>query len=341
MMSKPAHLMFSVALVTAMADAGTATHPSNGDRRFPDLPQPIASFGAAVHDGYLYVVGGHIGREHQHSRDNFSTTFQRLKIDGGKQWETLPGEFPLQSVALVSNGKYLYRIGGMTAKNARGEKEDLYSTDGVDRFDPAIREWTTLPTLPEKRSSHDAVIVDNKLYILGGWNLNGSTEWGRWPTTGFVMDLDKPDAWRTINDIPFRRRAVAVAGDRDKLYVLGGIERSGDMSQRVDVYDLASKKWNVGPELPSNGFGMSAFTIDGRLYASGMNGDVYRLAKDGKSWETLATLQHKRIFHRLLPLTPREIVFIAGANRKDGHLANIETLRIDLLPASAQASAQE
>jgi hypothetical protein len=30
--------------------------------------------------------------------------------------------------------------------------------------------------LPAPRSSHDAVVLGNKLYVVGGWQLNGSTE---------------------------------------------------------------------------------------------------------------------------------------------------------------------
>src|SRR5262245_16950570 len=68
----------------------------------PPLPQGLASFGAAVHDHYLYVYGGHIGRTHEHSVEDQTRRFQRLDLDSPKAWEDL-GEFEaLQGVALVA-----------------------------------------------------------------------------------------------------------------------------------------------------------------------------------------------------------------------------------------------
>ena len=66
----------------------------------PPLPEPVASFGAVVSDGWLYVYGGHIGEEHEHSAANLSKHFRRIQLDGGKEWEELPMETTVQGFPL-------------------------------------------------------------------------------------------------------------------------------------------------------------------------------------------------------------------------------------------------
>src|SRR3990170_862556 len=77
----------------------------------PPLPVPVASFGGAVHDGWLYVYSGHTGKKHEHSRENLSKHFVRTRIEGGSDWEELPIETPLQGLPLVAHGDHLYRVG--------------------------------------------------------------------------------------------------------------------------------------------------------------------------------------------------------------------------------------
>jgi N-acetylneuraminic acid mutarotase len=282
-----------------------------------------------VQDGWLYVVGGHTGGKHEHSTDNLSAGFIRRRLDSDGGWETLPGSFPLQSVALVSDGRYLYRVGGMTARNGPDEEEDLHSTAKVARFDPKLLRWSDLPPLPAPRSSHDAVVMDGKLYVAGGWKLAGSSDDGAWPTEHYVLELANPGEWRILPDARFQRRAVAVAGYRGLVYVLGGIDAEGEMSSRVDVLDVEGGVWSRGPDLPSHGFGASAFAAYGRLFISGMNGEVYALCEDGESWETVAKLQTRRFFHRLVAGDRGQLVFIGGANRS-GHLESIEVLDVSV-----------
>ena len=57
----------------------------------PPLTQATSSLGAVELDGYLYVYGGHAGKTHKFNTETVLGTFQRLKLDGGKEWESLPG----------------------------------------------------------------------------------------------------------------------------------------------------------------------------------------------------------------------------------------------------------
>jgi hypothetical protein len=303
----------------------------------PALPEPLASFGAAVADGYLYVYSGHIGGKHEHSKDNLSQHFRRVALGGG-EWEELPMQTPLQGLPLVAHGGKLYRVGGLSARNAEGEDEDLHSVAEFACFDPAAKEWTALPSLPEPRSSHDAVVIGDTLYVAGGWTLSGSSK-GQWVDTAWAFDLSQPNGeWQAIPSPGFRRRALAVAQWQGKLIALGGMTEDHDISRRVDVLDLQRGEWSKLARLPGegmDGFGVSAWNLDGKLYASGTQESLHCLSEDGKKWEAIAKLSPPRFFHRLVPGEQGTLLLVGGAS-EEGHLATIDQVEPSRRPALEQ-----
>jgi Kelch motif protein len=298
------------------------------------LPEPLASFGAAVADGRLYVYGGHIGEEHEHSKENLSQHFRRLELPGRGQWEELPMQTPLQGLALVEYDGKLYRIGGMNARNAAGDEDDLHSVAEFSCFDPQTHQWTELPPLPEPRSSHDATVIDGVLYVVGGWTLAGSGK-GTWLDTAWSFDLTKPDSqWQDLPSPNFHRRALAVSHLAGQVVALGGIDDTRKVSRRVDALDLKTGQWRELPKLPGDGmdgFGASACNLDNHLYFSGTQDSLFRL-ESGETWEPVLKLQLPRFFHRLLPTSNEKLLAVAGAS-EEGHVATIEELTPNRRPS--------
>ena len=315
--------------------AAAATSTAAGG--IPALPEPLASFGAAVADGYLYVYSGHIGGEHEHSKDNLSQHFRRIALSGG-EWEELPMQTPLQGLPLVAHDGKLYRVGGLSARNAEGEDEDLHSVAEFACYDPAMNQWTALPSLPEPRSSHDAVVIGDVLYVVGGWTLSGDSK-GTWVDTAWSFDLSQPKGeWQAIPSPGFRRRALAVAQWQGKLVALGGMTEDHDISRRVDVLDIKTGEWSRLAKLPGegmDGFGVSAWNLNGKLYASGTHESLHRLSDDGKKWDAVLKLTPPRFFHRLLPGEDGTLLLVGGAS-EEGHLATIEELSPSQRPALEQ-----
>lgn len=312
------------------------------------LPEATSSFGATACDGWLYVYGGHIAPTHHYDTQAVSGRFHRIRLDAApdaaRAWESLPGGPALQGMNTVAHGGKVYRVGGMRPLNAPGDDVDNRSVADVARFDPAAGQWSDLPPLPAPRSSHDVVALGDKLFVVGGWTMDGEAG-NHWPDSMLVLDLAGSEpAWTSLPQ-PFQRRALIAAVHRGKLYAIGGFDPHDKPSRRVDIYDPASGAWSSGPELPGkprNGFAPAACTADGRLYVSVADGTLYRLddANGGNpaaAWQPVARTT-PRIVHRLVPHAGT-ILVLGGAARGD-NFDLIEAVPVKPAPSGPAAAAR-
>jgi len=280
--------------------------------RFERLPVRIASFGACVAGDWLYVYGGHCGKTHTYSTKDVIGRFFRIKLTGGA-WEELPAGPIAQGTALVADGDSVIRVGGMQPRNEPGSPADNHSLRSVARYDPASKKWQALPELPAGRSSHDAVIYNGKLYVVGGWCMNGRGKASVWHDQVFVLDLRqaKPQ-WKTLPQ-PFQRRALSAAVVSGKIYVAGGLDASGETTRDVEIYDLASGLWSKAPQLPGDdrlGFSPQLCALGDRLLVSTLDGRVHQLGPDG--WCFVKKQQVRRLVHRLVPAGAKRALVVGG-----------------------------
>jgi N-acetylneuraminic acid mutarotase len=319
-------LILTLGLFLSLAPVVSAAEPAATD--LPDLPQPRASFGAATLGDTVYVYGGHIGKAHSHSKKDQTGSFVSLDLKKPEGWKELPADQALQGLALVSAGGKLYRIGGMHCRNDDPKNADMISVDTVRVFDPAQGEWADYVNLPEGRSSHDAVVVGSKIYVVGGWTLLGESN-NKWIENSLVLDTaDAEPKWTSLGEQPWVRRALAVSEANGKLYAIGGIDEFGATSKEVNVYDITTGKWSDAPELPGedfHGFGVSSWGVAGAPIVCGMSGNIYRLNASGEGWDDIGKLEDARFFHRLVPGQNDKLLVIAGAAHQKGHVASIES----------------
>lgn len=300
------------------------------------LPESITSFGAAVSGDYLYVFSGATSANEGDPLSRLSQHFRRLNLaQPGSEWEELAMHRPAQSTALLAWKDRLYRVGGLSFKlNEDGSDTLFNSTTEFASYDPQTNTWTDLPPLPQSRSSIDAAIVDGRVYVVGGWNLQGESSGDApWHENALVFDLTaKNGKWEEIAPPPFVKRALAAVAHDHKLFVLGGMASDNQISNDVHFYDPTKNTWTAGPALPTNGrlggFAISSFAAGGALYFSGIEGVLYRLKDDLSGWEPQQRLLQPRFFHRLLRANDQELVAVAGT-ASGGRLTSIETLALE------------
>ncbi|MEM8670771.1 MAG: kelch repeat-containing protein [Planctomycetota bacterium] len=303
------------------------------DDKYPAVPEMVTSFGAAIAGDSVYMYGGHMGRAHQYYAEAQGKTLWRLNLKDPKAWEAVSTDGPgLQGLAMVAHDGKLYRIGGFTAKNKDGEDRNLWSQANVTCFDPSTNKWSDMAPMPEPRSSFDAAVLDGKIYVVGGWQMQGDGE-TQWHKSAYMLDLSKPDSkWKALPEPPFQRRALSIAAHDGKVYVLGGMQRAGGPSTRVDVFDPKTNQWSEGPSLQGEGmegFGSAAFAVGGNLYASTYSGLLQQLSADGKSWAPVTELERDRFFHRLLPLSENQLLSLGGASMSSGKFEEVDIIQID------------
>jgi len=270
------------------------------------MPIGLTSFGAAVQDGAIYVLGGYFGTPHHYLAEHQSRALLRLELTEGAAWESLPGlEAGLQSVALVAHEGALHRAGGMRVV----EPGQLASVDEHQRFVDGT--WEQLPPMPAPRSSHDAIALGDALYVVGGWRLEGNPREG-----SFYDDFLRYTAeggWES-QPSPVQRRALALAATESHLVAIGGLTPEGEVSAKVDAFDPRSGEWMEGPAFPGdrNAFGVAAVGVGERFYASGRDGILWSWAVGESEWSRAGELVFPRFFHRLLPASDGGLLAVGG-----------------------------
>lgn len=299
---------------------------------FPELPFGITSFGGAVIGDQLYVFGGHSGDAHDYYRDGQNGKLMRLNLSSPKSWEEVCESTGLQGLAMVQHDGKLYRVGGFAAHNRQGEDQDLHSVNEFARFNFDTGKWEPLQPMPAARSSMDAVVVGDTLFVVGGWTMKGQEE-TVWCDDALSINLAKPNAsWQVIKT-PFRRRALSVGFQGHKLYAVGGMQKQGGPTTDVQIYDTSTQTWSDGPALPGDspmaGFGSSCFNVGGRLMVSTYDGSVLQLNQEQTGWEKIHQLETGRFFHRLLPLADDKFLLVGGANMDSGKIVDISVLSLN------------
>ena len=285
---------------------------------FAALPQAVDSFGGAVLGDWLYVYGGHTGKMHKYSRETASKHFRRLNLRDRTTWEELPCGPPLQGVTLMSHGGHLYRIGGMAPHNPPGEPSDLVSVADFARFDPESKTWTDLRPCPTPRSTHDSVVVGDRIYVIGGWSMNGGDSANsEFLDTALVFDLARAGAgWEKLPTPPFRRRALAVGAVDGKVYAIGGLTEDGKVVKSVDIYDIALGRGRTDPSCPAASARASRRRRLKREASCTSTGSTARCsgsATAGDRWEVAGKLVTPRLTHRLLPGIANDLLAVGGS----------------------------
>ncbi|XZE43095.1 Kelch repeat-containing protein [Pirellulaceae bacterium SH467] len=301
-------------------------------KRLPPLPFPTTSFGAVHTEQSLYVYGGNTGDAHSYSEEGQSNKLLELDLQNATpQWKEIATGERLQGLGMVAHDSKLILIGGFSAKNKAGEPQDLHSQASVHAFDRTSKTWSKLPSLPEPRSSHDAAMIGNTVYVVGGWAMAGKQE-TKWHETAWAMNLSEPQLeWKAIPNPPFVRRAIATVAHNGKLFVIGGMDQKGP-TKAVAIYDPITKSWTESTPLLGDqamaGFGAAGWSLNGCLIVSTHEGDMLRWDDESKKWNLIGRSVSPRFFHRFLPIDSNVLVSIGGASMEEGKFVQLDAFAI-------------
>jgi N-acetylneuraminic acid mutarotase len=189
--------------------------------RADPVPEPIHHAAAATAKGNVFVSGG------AHSATNWRASGVVSRLRPGQGWseETRMPE-GRQGHAMVAIGDKLYVVGGVGV------------TDRTLIYDIGDGEWTLGAELPEGRDHLRAVVLDKKIWALGGRS-------GK--PTGRVDVYDpKKDEWSPGPALPEPMSAMAAGVVGDVIHVVGSEDPTfigGGVSSAHHVLREKSDEW--------------------------------------------------------------------------------------------------
>ena len=160
-------------------------------------------------------------------------------------------------LALVSDGKKLYAIGGEIAAGV---------TDQVTIYDPRSNGWLPGPRKPTAVSNAAAVFLNDRIYVPGGTTASGGV------TNALELYDPNTQTWEARSSLPVPITAYGLAALGGKLYLFGGWDGERFRADTY-VYDPVQDAWTTGSPMPEpRAFMGAAAANDGLYVVGGYNG---------------------------------------------------------------------
>ena len=173
------------------------------------------------------------------------------------------------------------------------------ATTAVQAYDALTDTWSYKTPRPIPGwSGFSVAVVDNIIYVLGGWDYEHNRS---------VMQVHAynsgTDTWTTVGEIPTVRVNHAAAALDGIIYLVGGVDANGYLAQ-VDAYDPKTNTSMTVDPIPTPRFTLAATAANGSIYALGgitpyVNGiatvEAFKPNQLSGTWATLASMPDEAI----------------------------------------------
>lgn len=228
-------------------------------------PLEMHHFQAVPYGDKIYVIGAFTGGFPHETPVSHVYTYEPA-TDKWTQGHEIPADRRRGAAGVVVHKDKFYIVGGIED----GHWAD--NRDYLDEYDPKTGEWKTLPNLPRVRDHFQAVVVDDKLYAVGGRKSFAKEGYSFELTYAEVdvYDFEKKK-WETLEEnqsLPTQR-----AGNSAVNYGKGFIVVGGESINQVPAHDEVEyfepgKGWKLLNKLEQGRHGMQVVPIGGRYYVA-------------------------------------------------------------------------
>ena len=258
----------------------------------------------------------------------FNTT-QTGNITGWTTGTSLPGALVASQAVVTQNRVYL--LGGT---NGGSSLSTVYTAP--INGDGTLGAWTTGTSLPGAVHNSQAVVTQNRVYLLGGWS-------GSPVSTVYTAPINADGTlgtWTTGTSLPVALSSSQAVVTKNRVYLLGG---NNDGSLVSTVYtapinaDGTLGTWTTGTSLPVALSSSQAVVTKNRVYLlGGNNGIVYTTAvytapinTDGTlgTWTTGTSLPGALVGSQAIVTKNR--VYLTGGENNGGVISTVYTASIN------------
>ena len=205
------------------------------------LPVGRSTHTAVLLHGNIYVGGGYEDKSSDVYQKSYRLDVYNLTTN---QWSSSPITTPYRSFAMtVLNDKLV--IAGGTTKNADVVKKVLVLNAG---------QWKDYSEMPTARFCATAVGYHSMLIVAGG--CRAMIVEGKFTRVSTTELLDTSNGcWYTCSNLPSPHQQMKAVIMNDKLYLLGGVDKSFQPSPQVFVASLDNLSthqlnWQSAPNTP-------------------------------------------------------------------------------------------
>jgi N-acetylneuraminic acid mutarotase len=215
---------------------------SNAWKSIASMPAAETHMGVATDGTYIYVAGGYT-YDPATTFQTFGTTNVFRYDPNHNTWSTYtPLPAPRAAGALVFLNGQLHFFDGVDP--TRIGKTDHW-TLSVSAASPV---WTTAASLPFSRNHMAGVILNGKIYAVGGQSTDDDSS-----TTADVLVWDpaNPSSWTAVASMPTPRSHAVVVAIDGRIVVAGGTVANDVPLSSVISYDPTTNAWSNLTSLPA------------------------------------------------------------------------------------------
>ena len=157
----------------------------------------------------------------------------------------------------------------------------------------------TLSRMPEPRQHHCTEIFDDSLLILGG---TIAVRWRNNLSSVVLYDI-KNNVCKQLTPLPYEVSLMATVRWGDKVVVIGGIDKCGNILNTVIMYNVKTEQSHMLPPMRCKRWGCTAVIVGNNIVVLGGYGEQGQLKSvesfnfESNTWQELPEMSQARYWH--------------------------------------------
>ena len=243
---------------------------------------------SVVYRNQIVVTGGK--GKHNVTKSVENLPLNAVLVDHSIPWGKVPVELPGKLVghcSVVYNGRCIVIEGYDVDKKAFSD-----SVTEISLGPPYTSKL--LSTMPQARCYHSVAIFDDKILIIAGRNPAALR-------SVVMYDITKNE-WQGLAPLPYMVSEMAAVKINDySVTIMGGVERPGEVLNKVLLYNIKTQKSHELPDMTYKRHGCVAAVVRDTVIVMGGQGErknvldtVEGFRFDRNSWEELPPMHEAR-----------------------------------------------